>query len=258
MRYGVFIRGKRAIKYMKWYEEVLDEISAGRTYSHGELVSKLKSLKSNMSNSTYHWSISSLVSNGKLLKLGYDSYSLPEASHKKQYYPDYSNKSIKLIKVISKKYPHVLFTVFETALMNDFLNHLVAQNTIFLQVEKESSIYVFRFLQEAGYKNVMYNPSKKEFDLYWSKDCIVVTDMISESPVFAVDSYLSTDFHSITLEKILVDMLSDKLISTTYSIAEFSDVIAQAKSVYLLDKVRMLRYAARRNRRNMLVKYLEG
>ena len=43
-----------------------------------------------------------------------------------------------LMEKISKKFPYVSFTVFETVLMNNFLNHLIAQNTIFLQVERES------------------------------------------------------------------------------------------------------------------------
>ena len=57
----------------------------------------------------------------------------------------------KLIVQISNKYPLARFTVFETALMNDFLNHLVAQNTVFIQVEKGISVFVFRFLREGGY-----------------------------------------------------------------------------------------------------------
>ena len=153
---------------------------------------------------------------------------------------------------IEQMYPYVTFTVFETVMMNDFLNHLIVQNTIFIQVEKESSIYIFRFLQEKGYQNVMYKPGEKEFDLYWSRDEIVVTDIISEAP-------LRTDEpHRIMLEKMLVDMVADKLISTTYSKAELSDVIEQAQSRYYLDKVRLLRYARRRNREKEMKQYLEG
>lgn len=51
---------------------------------------------------------------------------------------------------ISKKFPYISFTVFETVLMNNFLNHLIAQNTIFLQVERESSIYIFYVWREPG------------------------------------------------------------------------------------------------------------
>lgn len=142
---------------------------------------------------------------------------------------------------IKEKYPYVTFTVFETVMMNDFSNNLIAQNTIFIQAEKEK-----------GYQNIMYKPGKNDFDLYWSRDEIVVTDIISEAP-------LRTDEpHKIMLEKMLVDMIADKLISTTYNKAEFPDVIEQVQSRYYLDKVRLLRYARRRNREKEMKQYLEG
>ena len=237
---------------MQWYEEVLDRIDDKKTYCHKELMDELRMLKTDLSDSTYHWAISGLVRDGVLTRQGYNSYSLTSNHPKVEYVPIYSDTAEELIRIISEKYPYVQFTVFETVLMNEFLNHLIAQNTVFIQVEKESSIYVFRFLQEQGMRNVMYKPSEKEFNLYWSKDCVIVTDMISEAPIRADMP------HHIMLEKMLVDMSADKLIAATFSKAELSDVYEQAQSRYLLDKVRMLRYARRRNRQDVLLKYLEG
>ena len=237
---------------MQWYEEVLDRIDDKKTYCHKELVDELRKLKTDLSESTYHWAISGLVRAGALTRLGYDSYSLSSNLSKDKYVPVYSDTAEELIRLISEKYPYVQFTVFETVLMNEFLNHLIAQNTVFIQVERESSIYVFRFLQEQGIQNVMYKPGKNDFNLYWSKDCVIVTDMISEAPIRADKP------HAIMLEKMLVDMLADKLIAATFSKAELPDVMEQAQSRYLLDKVRMLRYARRRNRQDVLLKYLEG
>ena len=56
----------------------------------------------------------------------------------------------------------------------DFLNHLVAQNTVFVQAEKDISIFIFRFLQELGYEHLLYKPNKADYALYWEKDGIVV------------------------------------------------------------------------------------
>lgn len=237
---------------MQWYEEVLDRIDDKKTYCHKELMDELRLLKTDLSDSSYHWAISRLVRDGALTRRGYDSYSLSSDHPKDEYVPVYSDTADGLIRLISEEYPYVQFTAFETVLMNEFLNHLIAQNTVFIQVEKESSIYVFRFLQEQGVQNVMYKPGKKDFNLYWSKDCVIVTDMISEAPIRADKP------HYIMLEKMLVDMSADKLIATTFSKAELPDVYEQAQSRYLLDKVRMLRYARRRNRQNVLLKYLEG
>lgn len=237
---------------MQWYEEVLDRIDNKKTYCHKELMDELRMLKTGLSDSTYHWAISGLVRDGALIRSGYDSYSLTLDHPKDEYVPIYSDTAEKLIRLIYEKYPYVQFTVFETVLMNEFLNHMVAQNTFFLQVEKGSSIYVFRFLQEQRIQNVMYKPAQKDFSLYWSKDCVIVTDMISEAPIRARKPYY------IMLEKMLVDMSADKLIGATFSKAELPDIYEQAQSRYLLDKVRLLRYARRRNRQDVLLKYLEG
>ena len=237
---------------MRWYEEVIYHIDDNKAYSHNELMDELRVLKADLSYSTYHWAISRLVRDGALTRLGYDSYSLPSGLPKAEYEPVYSETTEELIRLVSDNYPYLRFTIFETVLMNEFLNHLIAQNTVFIQVEKESSLYIFRFLQDQGIKHVMFKPDKNSFNLYWSKDCVIVTDMISEAPI------RGNKPHSIMLEKMLVDMSVDKLITTTFSKSELPDVYEQAQSRYLLDKVRMLRYARRRNRQDVILKYLEG
>ena len=237
---------------MQWYSQIEDVLKCGKTYSHKELTDELKALKPDLADSTYHWTISKLVRDGQIIRLGYDTYISSDGLSKKEYHPFYSEQATELENLISEKYPYVSFTIFETIMMNDFLNHLIAQNTVFIQVEKESSIFVFRFLQDEGYKNVMYKPGRKDFDLYWSKDGVVITDLISEAPKRLVEP------HTIMLEKMLVDMVSDKLISTTYSKAELPDVFEQAQSRYYLDKIRLFRYARRRNREKEIKQYFEG
>ena len=237
---------------MQWYEGIIEKLEFSRTYSHKELLELLKRIKPDLADTTYHWSISCLMRDGKIFRRGYDAYSLSQGEGLREYQPFYSDETKNLINLIANRYPHVSFTVFETVLMNDFLNHLIAQNTIFVQVEKESSIYVFRYLQDEGYDNVLYKPRQEDMKLYWSKGCIIVTEMVSEAPLRAVEP------HVITLEKMLVDMLAEKLILASYSKAEYPDVIEQAESRFLLDKKRMLRYAKRRNRYKEIYNYLEG
>ena len=237
---------------MPWYEHIKNILKYERTYSYKDLKNELKSIRPNLSEGSYQWAISSLVRDGDIIRLGYNEYSRSDRPPKKEYYPLYSGLASELKNNIHDRYPYIVFTVFETVLMNDFLNHLIAQNTIFIQVEKESSIFVFRYLQDSGYRNILYRPTENEIDLYWSKDAIVVTNLISEAPL------RSDDPHTIMLEKMLVDMIADKLIRSTYSKAELPDVFQQVQDRYYLDRIRLLRYARRRNRENEIKHYLEG
>ena len=237
---------------MKNDDFILNSLEKRRTYSHRELLNCLRQARPGLADGSYHWITNRLIRDGKLLRKGYDAYSLSDGEAAKEYNPYYSDEAKRLMEDLSTRFPAMAFIVFETALMNDFLNHLIAQNAIFVQVEKESSIYVFRYFQDKWRGNVLYKPSVEDMALYWSKGCLIVTDLVSEAPQRAFGP------HAITLEKMLVDMIADKLISAMYGKAEYPDVIEQAKSRYLLDEKRMLRYARRRNRYKEISQYLAG
>ena len=234
-----------------WYDSLLTKMQQGKTYTHKELINELKKIRPGMSENTYHWTMYSMVKEGFIVHTGYDAYVKETGTQKNKYQPIYSEKAAKIIEIIQKEFPYVHFVVFETALMNEFLNHLIAHNTLFLQIEKESSVYIFRALQDLGYEKIMYKPNMNDFNLYWASDCIVITELVSESPLCANNQ------HIITLEKLLVDIIADKLIASTYSNAEYPSVMEQAKRKYYLDKKRMIRYAGRRNRKKEIEYYLE-
>jgi hypothetical protein len=236
---------------MQWYEPTSKKLEAGQRYSHQELVGLLRNDYPHMRDSSYHWAICGMLKSGEIIKSARNVYMVPDGKEKRIYRPLYSDLASKLISQIAEKYPSVQFTVFETGLMNDFLNHLVAQNTIFIQAEKEVSIFVFRFLQEIGYERLLYKPKKADYALYWEKDCIVVTDLISEAPLSVAAP------HEICLEKMLVDMYCDKLISTTYSKSEYPQVLHQAMESYHMEIPKMMRYARRRGRENEIKHILE-
>lgn len=237
---------------MQWYESVPCKMMEGESYSHKTLVNWLQKERPNLSSGGYHWAIDQLVYHGDIIRKGYDEYSKADGIERSIYSPVYSDHALNSAKKINEKFPYVAFTVFETALMNGLLNHLIGQNTVFLQVEKESSIYIFRYLQEEEYPNLLYKPSVEELYLYWNKEMTVVTDLISEAPL------RKDQPHMIMLEKMLVDMCADKLIASTFSKAELPDVFDQAFERYKMDCKRMMRYARRRNRGNEIRSYLEG
>jgi hypothetical protein len=71
---------------VQWYEQIENFLKCGEIYSHKELTDKLRSLKPDLSDSTYHWAISRLVRDGQIIRIGYDAYSGPDNSPKKEYH----------------------------------------------------------------------------------------------------------------------------------------------------------------------------
>lgn len=150
---------------MQAQDQIKLSLKPGKVYSHKDLIEELRREKPGLSNNSCQWIISDLLKQKKLLKKGYNRYSLYYKTATAEYRPIYSDNAQRLIKILDREYPHVSFTVFETVLMNEFLNHLVAQNTVFIQAEKESSIFLFRFLQEQGSDDLMYKPSGKDLSV---------------------------------------------------------------------------------------------
>ena len=229
---------------------LFDNLRVDREAVLGLNLEELKDLAS-LYQTKNHKLFSSWIRRGQNKRATNNQRALLRRGARSEYRPIYSDRAMQLIDILSQAYPHVSFTVFETTLMNEFLNHLVAQNTAFIQAEKESSIFLFRFLQEQGYRDLMYKPSGKDFSLYWTKDCIVISDLISEAPI------LGDAPHSICLEKLLVDMYTDKLISNTYSKAEFPEALHLAQSQYQVNTAKLLRYARRRNKEKEIARLLD-
>ena len=154
-----------------------------------------------------------------------------------------------MIEKLSDQYPELVFVVFESVLLNEFLNHQIAQNTIYVQVEKNVSSYIFDELHEEYAGGVLYKPGKKEFERYWIRDCIVVLDLISQAP-------LSQDKpHEITAEKMLVDIVAEKSVSATISPSEIPFIFEDVMRSYQIDRRKMNRYAGRRGREQQVKKY---
>ena len=233
-------------------EEAESNMKKDKVYSRKQMISLLREISPEYSSGSYQWKLGEMLKSGKIIKTGYDQYMVSAEKTRPVYLPDYSELAATMMTQIAKKYPYIAFTVFETVLMNEFLNHLVAQNTVFLQTEKDIASFVFRFLQEEGYGNVMLKPTKNDFDLYWAKDTIVITDLVSEAPMQASDP------HKITMEKMLVDIYCDKLIRGTFSRAEYPSIAAQAFAKYRIDRTRMLRYARRRNKEKEIAHILDA
>lgn len=236
---------------MPWYDHTVQSFEPGRIYSYQMLMQQIRQSNPGISDSSSRWAIDGLLKDGVLRKNGYDEYVVATGASLPEYRPAYSETALALTETLSQRFPRVPFTVFETVLLNEFLNHLIAQNTLFIHAEKESSIFLFRYLQEQGQRGLLYKPSKRDYSLYWEKDTIVVADLTTEAPLRADAP------HAVCLEKLLVDIYADKLISTTYSKAEYPSVLEQAMEHYRLDRAKMLRYARRRNKEEGLRALIE-
>ncbi len=184
---------------------------------------------------------------GILVRSGWGRYSFPG---KQIYKHQYSNSAIDVVKTILDEYDGLDFQVFELTQLNDFINHQVAHNTIFVMIENEMLDYVFDTLWKAYPGKVLLKPKADLYYRYKQDDEIVVGRLPSETPKGIDEPWMCR------LEKILVDVFTDKLISAIVPEGEKEGIIDGAFKDYMIDQNTMIRYARRKGTERKMMEIL--
>ena len=187
--------------------------------------------------------IKQLVNEGVLIKVDSDKYKVIQ---KKPFVYSSSALSAEMKECIGSKYPLVDYCVFDSGIFNNFLNHQISMNIVFVEVEKDVEKAVYEYLREE-YVNVLFKPDLEQFRLYAESGTVIVRQLITKSPL--------GDNYSITLEKLLVDVFVDKLLRILINESEYNNFTNNCFSNYLINKRRILAYSSRRNCRDKIKKY---
>lgn len=229
---------------------ILSNLEDERTYTRNDLIEIFRKENKELNDASFRWMLYNMQLNNRLFKVGYDEYTISEQSVLPEYHPKYTEDVLNVKNILEEKYPNMSFVMFESVALNEFLNHQIAQNTVYVQVEKDLSSYIFDILKQELNRMVLYKPNRAEFFRYWTKDCVVVLELISQAPLS------STQPHEITMEKMLVDIIADKSIEAAYSPAELPEIFRSIRKTYKLDVKKMNRYAGRRGKTEIIEKYM--
>ena len=175
---------------------------------------------------------------GTIVRTGWNQYSAN--AEKKRYSYSYSAESNEIVAAIERNYYDLEFRIFELSQLNQFVNHLLVHNAIFVSVENEMVDFVFGTLNKKYPGRVLLKPSLELYYRYQQDNEIIVIRLPSEAPKGFDRSWETR------LEKILVDVLVDKLIGGIVPDGEKQRIIDGIYSDYLVDETTMIRYAKRK------------
>ncbi len=235
-----------------WINQALLHLSDNKTYHREELFQIFCTEKEDLSDSAFRWILYNLQKEQRLFHVDYDVYVTVQQEELSVYRPIYSDRCMEVMGSLEGKHPELSFVVFESVLLNEFLNHQIAQNTIYLQVEKGISSYIFDELQQEYTGSVLYKPTKSELERYWTRDCIVVLELVSQAPISEENP------HQMTAEKLLVDIVADKSIASTFSPSEIPFIYENMLEKYKVERRRLNRYAGRRGKAELVKRYVGG
>lgn len=188
---------------------------------------------------------------GILSRTGWGKFIISE---RKPFIPEVSKKLKSLHKNLKKEFLYLKPCIWSTSVFNEFMLHQPGRFFILIEVEKESTPSVFFYLKELKY-SVFLDPTKDLIEKYIpdEKETIIVKPLVTEAPV----QYLE-EICTATLEKMLVDIFCDDLIFSAQQGSEMRTIFSEAMNKYTVNENRMLRYAARRNKKESFNNYLNS
>ena len=185
-----------------------------------------------------------LVNSGKLIRPSRGVYLKPD---KGVFRPQVSRDVMEMYQTIKNKYPFTKVCVYEGPWISPLLHHMASNQTIYIDVEKDASEFVFDHLKSDGV-NAYYKPDEDMVYRYINLDerNVFVKNLVSEAPLQKIDGIPVS-----TLEKILVDIYCDKDFSYMQC-SEYMRIAENAITLFNINKTKILRYAKRRGAKEEL------
>ena len=214
--------------------EVINDIMKKKTFTNAELFSMLSSVFPGNKTTTIYSKIDALIQQGFFYRDGRGHY---RSDERKEFSYRLSPEGTKIQKV-AQRYG-VPFIIYEADLLNLWLNHQINSEIIFVEIERPYMEFLFDDLKNKKYSDVLLNPSAEEFYRYRKKDgyTILVKPLAKEAPKSG---------ENIPLEKLIVDLFSDRLLRSLYEEAELPEIYRQMVHDYRLRMTRLYSYAKRK------------
>jgi len=199
----------------------------------------------NIPQTTVNWRIHHLVQSGIIQRVGRGVYRFGKSN---LFQMELSPQTKKIARTVKKEFPYTNFCVWELAVINIFSHNLINFNLFFIDVERDAMDAVYYKLKERG-KNVIH--IRKTFDdiSEWAGN-ICVRPLVSHAPL-----QMQSQIQVATLEKILVDMATDKEFFP-FQGNEMVTIFENAFEKFTINESSMLRYASRKEKRENISKII--
>ena len=213
-------------------------------FTRKDLLNVVRSGMKNISEGSLVVLLNRMIAENKIIRVSYGKYKLNEdLKHEFLYEPN--EFMLSLNKHIKEKFPFIDYCIWQPSVFASMMLHVPAVRTTLVDVEREAMESVFMSLQNVESEiPIFLNPSQEDVDRYiTNRDLIIVRPLVKEAPLDVINGCPVP-----TLEKMLVDAISDKELQHLQG-NELYTIYSNAFSDYVIKKTRLLRYAARRNRK---------
>ncbi len=170
------------------------------------------------------------------------------------YQPGISNRLKKKYKEIKKAFPYTGCCLWETQWLNELMNHQPGLFMDLIEMENEAAQSVFHYLQHQDKREKVYfKPTEKEIEQYIAsnRQSIIIRPMITQAPTQEQEGICIPK-----LEKILVDLFSDRSLFIAYQGQELVTIFKNAYRQFPVNISTLFRYAQRRKKKDRLKDFI--
>lgn len=141
--------------------------------------------------------------------------------------------------------PVIFFKATSTQAISEFMLHIPGKYLTIIQVEKEALKPVFEFLKDQNFGKVYIQPEEKEIERYIfeTEQSIILQSLISKTPTQRVEKVTT-----VTIKKMIGDMLSDKNLLIAFQGSELVHIINNAFQRYSINFTTLFHYARGRGK----------
>lgn len=191
-----------------------------------------------------------MLKEGMIVRVGRNKYCIAKDGVSVYSY-EYSAEAKRVAQTLKERFPYLDFTIMDFVQLNEFVNHQLAHNVIYLSVEEDLGNFVFDVLKEKYPGKVLMNPTPEIYHQYWYEGMIVIGKLVSEAPMGQKEKW------NTRIEKLLVDVLTNPILLCSVSEAERTNIYEEAFEKYAVDESCMFRYAKRRGAEKKIREFIK-
>lgn len=220
------------------------------TFSRAELMETIQEKGKTISEASFKLELQKMLKEGTIVRVGRNKYCVSKNGVGIYDY-EYSDDAKAVAEILKKKFPYLDFTIMDFVQLNEFVNHQLAHNVIYVSVEEDLGDFVFDALKEKYPGKVLINPTPEIYHQYWYDGMIVVGKLVSEAPMGQKEKW------NTRIEKLLVDVMTNSILLSSVSETELTSIYEEAFAKYAIDESCMFRYAKRRGAEKKIREFIK-
>lgn len=231
-------------------EQLKQTFGGQESFPREALYDFYKRFEPDLKETTFRWRIYNLKEKKLIRPISRSEFTL---AYKPFFKPHLEDTERKVASLLDKGFKSLKYAVWSTQIINEFMLHQPARSLTVVEVERDAMESVFFYLKDKGIKNVFLQPEEKELDRYVSEqnNAIILQSLVSKAPLQKIKK-IST----ITLEKLLVDLYSDRKLFNAQQGSELAFIFNNAYNRYSIDFTKLFSYAERRRKETGLIDFL--